>query len=978
MYGRVDVTKYFNGARKLLNMVVLPQGGAFRRPGTQYMGGTKSNTYVRLQKFVVSETQAYNLEFGNLYIRFWNSSGQLVVTGTPTEVVSPYLTADLPYLVFAQSADVVYITHPNYPPYKLSHFSDTNWTLTQVTFNDGPYLDVDTTTNRLQVVVTADSTTIRSNASGSTILIATGGTPFVAGDVGKYVEYLLYTRADTNKVYGLALITAFISSSQVSVTLQSNVYSQGTTGTWKTITFTSGHVDSSISHTFGPGAIGYYVRLTGSQAYYLTTAYVSDTRMTATAVTIVTYNTATITLAAQFSGFDGSSVGKYVEYQDSGVWHLAKILTVLSITTATVKVIDAIVIADEGTIVTVAGAIDGTKSDHTGTFKPSDVGKYVRDTKAVGGKWGRISSYSASDVVTVSSILTMIGANIYPTLTMTLLDDRVITVSVTSFDDTFTTSDVGTLVRVRFASQWRNVLITSVVSSTKVVGTLSDFLPFDSLNANYPYNNGFADAFRLGAWNSNIGYPAVCGFHYGRLWFGRTTHQPTTLWGSKTDDYQNMEPTAADGTVLDDNAITVTIATGEINPIEWIMSGPVMLIGTQGAEFQLKANSINQAISPTNVVIVPQTSFGSAQQKKTVYRIGGQTLFVQHGGLKMREMAYDFNIDAFQSKDISIISEHLFRASTSSASDGNPLTTNLGIVSMDVGNNPLSIGWLVLSNGDVVCMTYEREQDVIAFSLHQLGGSGIVEQVSVIPNSSVGSDDVWFVVKRTINGSVVRYIEKFSVLNIFSRTAVARYVDCYTRSTTTGDVAQLSGLNYLLFQNVNVLVDGLYVFTQGVGVLNPPTNTLFGVTLKYNVITDVVVGLPYTVVIGLLDPEGGSQAGSSQGKMKRISQTILRVENSPHPKIASAPGVTDVRQTVRSSDEPTSSEYTRLIPGPTIHAVGTTTPYPSPGTVPTFYTGDIVATTDDAFNNGGRLSIIQDEPYPLKLVAVIHELNTNE
>lgn len=978
MYGRVDVTKYFNGARKLLNMIVLPQGGAFRRPGTQYMGGTKSNGYARFRKFIVSETQAFNLEFGNLYVRFWKNTGQITSGGNPVEVTSPYLAADIPYLCFAQSADVLYITHPSYPTYKLSHFSDTSWTLTQVSFNDGPYLDVDSSTNRINVLVTSDTVTIRANASGDTVAIASSAI-FSASSVGKYLEYYITTRpSDGNKIYGLALVTAYTSTTQVTVTLQTNVILPTTTGTWPTITFTTGVVTSSIK-MFGAGSVGKYIRLTGSQAWYLITSFTDAYHVAATAATLVTYNPASVTVSILTTGFASGDVGKYVQYQVDGTWRIANILSVTNISTVVAKIVDAIVLPDSGTKITfnTNNGINTMVADHTGIFGPGDIGKFVRSTSTGAGTWGRITAYTDSATVTVVAV-TMVSGITYPSITLTLLDDRVITVTATSYDEIFNVADVGNVIRVRFGSQWRNILVTAVASGTLATGTLSDFMVFDPMNANNPYNNGYADAYRLGAWSVANGFPAVCGFHYGRLWFGRTAIQPTTLWSSKTDDYENMEPTAADGSVLDDNAITVTIATGEINPIEWIMSGPVMLIGTQGAEFQLKANSINQAISPTNVVIVPQTSYGTSQPKENVIRVGSQTLFIQQGGLKLREMSYDFNIDAFQSKDISIISEHLLRISTASASDGNPLTANFGITSMDIGHNPLSIGWMVRSDGKVIGVTYDREQDVIAFHLHELGGSGVVESVSVIPNSAIGSDDVWFIVKRTVNSTTVRYVEKFTILSTFSRSVVPYYVDCYTRSTTTGDVAQLAGLNYLLYQNVDVIVDGLYVYTQGVGVLNPPTNTLYGVTLKYSVVTDVVVGLSCPCITGLLDPEGGSPQGTSQGKMKRVVGTTVRVENSPHPKIASAPGVTDIRETVTSVDEPTSSDYKRMIPAPTIHAVGTTTPYPSPGTAPTFYTGDIQATTDDAFNNGGRVSIVQDEPYPLKIVAVMHKLNTNE
>jgi hypothetical protein len=145
--GRNDLAKYSAGCSTVENMVIYPHGAAARRPGTQYIASVKTAAAkTRLIPFEFSTEQTYILEFGNTYIRFYRDQGQIESGGLPYEIVSPYLTAELFDIKFAQSADVMYITHPNHQTRKLSRTGHTSWTLTAVEFTNGPYLDTNTTT----------------------------------------------------------------------------------------------------------------------------------------------------------------------------------------------------------------------------------------------------------------------------------------------------------------------------------------------------------------------------------------------------------------------------------------------------------------------------------------------------------------------------------------------------------------------------------------------------------------------------------------------------------------------------------------------------------------------------------------------------------------------------------------------------------------------------------------------------------------
>jgi len=140
--GRSDLEQYGHSAETIKNLLVIPYGGVTKVPGTYFVSEVKDNTKkVRLIPFEFNVTQAYILEFGNLYIRFYMDHGQI---GVPYEIATPYLEADLPYLQYVQEADVMYIVHPDYEVRKLSRTAHDNWTLTLLVLQDGPLLSTNT------------------------------------------------------------------------------------------------------------------------------------------------------------------------------------------------------------------------------------------------------------------------------------------------------------------------------------------------------------------------------------------------------------------------------------------------------------------------------------------------------------------------------------------------------------------------------------------------------------------------------------------------------------------------------------------------------------------------------------------------------------------------------------------------------------------------------------------------------------------
>ena len=141
LFERVDLAKYKSGAATMRNFFVDYRGGASTRPGTRYVATSSTpgtGLPPRLVRFQASVTVTFVLEFGNNgssgYIAFYTGGAQVLSGGSPYTISSPYALADLPLLKFTQANDVLTITHPSYAPMQLSHISDTNWTLTTMSF----------------------------------------------------------------------------------------------------------------------------------------------------------------------------------------------------------------------------------------------------------------------------------------------------------------------------------------------------------------------------------------------------------------------------------------------------------------------------------------------------------------------------------------------------------------------------------------------------------------------------------------------------------------------------------------------------------------------------------------------------------------------------------------------------------------------------------------------------------------------------
>ena len=249
--------------------------------------------------------------------------------------------------------------------------------------------------------------------------------------------------------------------------------------------------------------------------------------------------------------------------------------------------------------------------------------------------------------------------------------------------------------------------------------------------------------------------------------------------------------------------------------------------------------------------------------------VANVVLFVQRAKRKLRELVYSFGSDSYFAPDLTILSENI--------------TEGL-IKEIALQQEPDNIVWCVLENGKFVGMTYRREEEVVAWHDHEIGGTytdsgttynyGFVESVATIPSSTGTEDEVYIIVARTIGGATKRYIERLKPIDFGSDVEDA-FVDSgltYSGSSATS----ISGLTHLEGQTVRIVANGA---THADKVVSSGAVTLDRATTKAH------IGLPYTSTLQTMRIDAGGMQGTSQAKIKRINDVTVRLHKSVGVKV---------------------------------------------------------------------------------------------
>ena len=463
-------------------------------------------------------------------------------------------------------------------------------------------------------------------------------------------------------------------------------------------------------------------------------------------------------------------------------------------------------------------------------------------------------------------------------------------------------------------SQYGFVRITGYTSPTQVTGTVVLRLPDEVVSAT-------TWRWALGAFSDTTGYPDGVCFFRERLTFSKDQ----SLYMSVAGDFENFAEKEF-GQVTLETALRLRVLSAKGNPIRWLAPGKQLLVGTGGGEHAILEQTSNQAFGAGNAKADAQSEWGSSGAQPA--QIGQSVLFVERSGRKVRELLYDLNSDGFTTEDLNVFSEHLMDSA---------------VIQMAYAQQPHSVVWCAQANGRLLGLTYMKEQGVAGWHRHVLGGSGVVESVVVVPSPDGARDELWLIVRRTINGATKRYVEVMTPEYVDGDDqALTAYSDSHLIYSGTATTT-LSGLGHLEGQTVVVKVNGAA----------HPNRTVTGgsITLEREA-TKATVGLPTPYRGRTMPLEQGSQTGTGQGKNKRVSRLKARLYNSLGGKFGPEVGKTD------------PLEYRQA--GVAMDAA------------PPLYTGDLELGFPGDYDGQAAIAWEGEDDFPFTLVALMPELHTHE
>lgn len=461
--------------------------------------------------------------------------------------------------------------------------------------------------------------------------------------------------------------------------------------------------------------------------------------------------------------------------------------------------------------------------------------------------------------------------------------------------------------------------ILTYTSSTVVTASIIRYQMPESINTSG------TTFWEEGAWSDYRGYPHGICFYEQRLMLAGSVSDPTVIWGSTAGAYEDFSDGANDA-----DALVYRAAAGASDVIRWLSAGRVLTAGSSQGEYAIAASNRNEALTPSNVKATLQTTYGTS--KCTPIKINQAVIYPQRNGKltndarKIREFAYSFQADAFDSTDLTVFSEHV---------------TGAGIIRLAYQTEPDSLIWAVRSDGQLIGATYERAQEVVAWHRHIIGGTDTeVEMVGVIPGDD--GDEVWLSVTRTVDGTTVRTVEV--LLPAFNETTGEKEDGVFVDSSLTyegSSTTTISGLYHLRNESVVVLNNG---------AKETHTISASGLLTLDRATTKCHVGYRIASVLETEDLEAGAQQGTAQSRMKRISKVFVRFLKSLGGTVGPD---SDTQELIKS----------RLVSDPT----GASSPLFSDFREVPFPSG---------FDRQARIRIEHDEPFPCFVGGIVSEIST--
>jgi hypothetical protein len=334
------------------------------------------------------------------------------------------------------------------------------------------------------------------------------------------------------------------------------------------------------------------------------------------------------------------------------------------------------------------------------------------------------------------------------------------------------------------------------------------------------------------AWNPQKGYPRAVTINKQRLLFAGSPGYPQHIWASGIQEYLNFQFGTAD-----DEAFRFELDGPRNSPIRHLAPAKQLLVLTEADEMSLKGGQ-EKPITPTNIQKTDESTVGASSVRPV--KIGNEMVFVQAAGKKVAAIGYRYEIDGFASPDRTVFASHI---------------TGAQATQLAHQKEPNSTLYAIRSDGQMAVCAYDIDQEVTGWGRWITKGS--FESVATIPTSD--GEDAYAIVKRTIGSATKRYVEVFDPEML---------VDCGITGFNAAGQATWGGLDHLEGEKVQVWADGAYggEFTVSGGSITLPAPKV-----------SVQIGLGFTCLIEMLQPELGGNGTTAQGSQVHVNEVVLRV-----------------------------------------------------------------------------------------------------
>ena len=372
--------------------------------------------------------------------------------------------------------------------------------------------------------------------------------------------------------------------------------------------------------------------------------------------------------------------------------------------------------------------------------------------------------------------------------------------------------------------------ITAVTAAT--LSSASVLTPMGSTTA--------TETWQEGDWSTKQGFPSAVVFHEGRLfWAGKGK-----IWGSVSDAFESFDPAV----VGDSGVINRTIASGGVDTIQWMASLGSLIIGSDGREFQAKTGALEEPLTPTNFNLRDVSTQGSANVQAV--KIDKRALFVQQSGTRVFETSYSGDTLDYDTVDRTVLVPEI----------GEPT-----IARMAVQRQPDTRLHCVrgTTDGTVALLVTDPAENVNAWIDIETGNAdginGVVEEVVVLP--STDEDAVYYIVKREINGSTVRYLERWAKEAQARGGSSNRLSDSFRVQNSTATTL-ITGATHLIGSSVIAWGATADLGSYTVSTLGEFTLTQASTTTCY--------GLPYSSILVTAKLAYANELGTALGQRKKV------------------------------------------------------------------------------------------------------------